>query len=350
MADAILREAGVRTGLFTSPHLVSFHERLTLNGQPIPGHDLAQGLTLLRELCTDLNLEATFFELVVALAWWWFEREGAEVVVWETGMGGRLDATNAVLPEVCVLTPVSFDHQRWLGDTLPAIAKEKAGILKPGRPAFFLPQEPEAEAVFDKAACRMGAPLQRIGAPWTDGPLGLIGSHQRWNAAAAIAACRVLLPGMPEEIYAGVVRRALAEVRWPGRFQELVPGWIIDGAHNVAAMQRLVRTWKETRGAERPLVLFGTLTDKDPAQLLAILEPLAADFLFVPVRSMRAVEPAELKRLAGRGQTFPTVEAALQKFLTSQKPPALLVTGSLFLAGEILAWWQHLPAPKKGAQ
>lgn len=353
MADAILREAGIRTGLFTSPHLVSFHERLTLNGRPIPSRDLVEGLTLLRDLCTDLQCEATFFELVVALAWWWFEREGAEVVVWETGMGGRLDATNAVLPEVCVLTPVSYDHQRWLGDTLTAIAGEKAGILKPGRPAFFLPQAPEAEAVFDRVACQIGVPLQRVDAPWNDGPLKLAGSHQRWNAAAAVASCRVFLPRMPEETYAEVVRRALAEVSWPGRFQELAPGWILDGAHNVAALERLVRTWQEVRGSERPVILFGTLADKHPAQLLPILEPLAADFFFVPVRSPRVAEPAELLHLAGRGQVFDSVEKALQALEalpTTPPAPTVLVTGSLFLVGEVLARSQQLPLPKKGSQ
>lgn len=354
MAAAILRQAGRRTGLFTSPHLVRFHERLTLNGRPIPGQDLAEGLTLLRNLCADISLEATFFELVVALAWWWFQREEAEVVVWETGMGGRLDATNVVRPEVCVLTPVSFDHQRWLGDTLTAIAGEKAGILKPGRPAFFLPQEPEAEAVFEKVACQVGAPIERVAAPWKDGPLGLEGSHQRWNAAAAVDACRVFLPGMDAAAYAAMVRQALAGVQWPGRFQEIKPHFILDGAHNAAAMERLIRTWMEVRKDQRPLVIFGTLADKDPARLLDLLQPLAADFFFVRVRSTRAVDPQDLQRLAGRGRVFSTVEKALQALeeeaVSGPQAPSVLVTGSLFLVGEVLARFQQLPPAKEGSQ
>lgn len=350
MADAILREGGYRSARFTSPHLVSFHERLCLQGQPICGEELAEGITLLRDLCADIALEATFFELVVALAWWWFDRHGAEVVVWETGMGGRLDATNAVLPEACVLTPVSFDHQKWLGSTLTAIAGEKAGIIKPGRPAFYLPQSAEAEAVFESAALLVGAPLHRIVAPWQDGPLGLAGSHQRWNAAAAVEACRIFFPHLPPANYEEIVRHALAKVCWPGRFQELAPGWVLDGAHNVSAIERLLLTWQETFGDQRPRVIFGALADKEPALLIHLLQALADDFSFVPVRSPRTVAPQALREIAGRGRVFASATEALQEAQASPPQGGLLVTGSLFLVGEVLAWWQHLPLPKEGAQ
>jgi dihydrofolate synthase/folylpolyglutamate synthase len=190
MMDAILRAAGHRTGLYTSPHLVDFRERIRLDGAMIPEDAAAEGLSLLREAAETCDHAPTFFELVTVLAAWWLAREEAEYVVWETGMGGRLDATNAVLPDVAVITPIGLDHQKWLGDTLAQIAGEKAGIIKSQVPVVSAPQAQEVREVLTSTAAGVGVPITFVSEPWSGGAAGLAGAHQRWNAALACAALR----------------------------------------------------------------------------------------------------------------------------------------------------------------
>jgi len=187
MLDSVLREGGVRSGLFTSPHLVEFRERIRVDGVEIPEEAAAEGLTLLRDASSTWDHQPTFFEITAALAAWWFDRAGAEIVVWETGMGGRLDATNVVTPLVSVITPIGLDHQRWLGSTLAEIAGEKAGIIKSGVPVVCGPQDQEALAVIKAKTKAQSSSFLEVTAPY-DGPLSLPGAHQQWNAASALAA------------------------------------------------------------------------------------------------------------------------------------------------------------------
>jgi dihydrofolate synthase/folylpolyglutamate synthase len=344
---SILQVAGQRTGRFTSPHLIDFRERMTLNGEMISREDVAAGLSRLREITQDWPDAPTFFELTTALAIDWFAREGAEWVVLETGMGGRLDATNVVTPELCLLTPVSYDHQAWLGETLTAIAGEKAGIMKPGISAISLPQTREAEAVFRQAAELRPCSLDWVEEPWTETELPLIGAHQQWNAALAVAAAEKILPGISGEI----VRRGLAATRWPARFEALGDRLILDGAHNPASVAELVRTWRWRFGEERPVVIFGALQDKPFESLLRLLREIAAQFWFVPLRSPRAVSPEVLRAaLVGEGEprVFTKLEDALVEAETSGH--RVLVCGSLFLAGEVLAWWQKMEEPRTSVQ
>src|SRR5438874_7043940 len=183
MIDAIARTVGHRTGLFTSPHLVSFRERIRVNGENISEDEVAAGLTEIRELIGNWNPHPTFFEIATALALQHFQKTHCEIVVLETGMGGRLDATNAVQSAVSVITPIDFDHEKWLGHSIAEIAKEKAGITKPRTPVVSAPQRPEAEAIIRQRAEECIALLQFVNEPWTKTKIALHGEHQKMNAA-----------------------------------------------------------------------------------------------------------------------------------------------------------------------
>ena len=341
MLDAVCRAAGYRTGLFTSPHLVSFRERVRLDGYPIPESSVAEGLTRLRDLTADWHPTPTFFEYVTALGLDYFQKRRAGIIVLETGLGGRLDATNAVTPAASVITSIDFDHTAWLGDTLAAIAGEKAGIIKPGVPVVTVPQAPETAEVISRVASEKDAPLRVVSEPLPSGwTVSLAGSHQRLNAALALAALDAagIVVGDPAR------RAGLAATDWPGRFQRLENGRIIlDGAHNPAAARRLAHTWHEEYGGHhRATVIVGILRDKDVPAVCRALEPLAARFLAVPVRSPRAAPPDEL--LAALAHAAPGISAravpeGVAAALAQGRawPEPILVAGSLFLVGEALA-------------
>ncbi len=353
MIAAMCDAQGYRTGLFTSPHLVAFPERIRLDGHPIPAAAVAEGLTRLRELTAAWTPSPTFFEFTTVLALDWFQRMRAEVIVLETGLGGRLDATNAVTPVVAVLTAIDYDHMAWLGDTLTAIAGEKAGIIKPGVPVVSAAQEPEAAAVIARVAAENSAPLRIVSEPVPDSvTVGLAGSHQRVNAALAVAALEASGIAIdPKARQAG-----LAGVDWPGRFQRLENGRIIlDGAHNPAAARRLAHTWREEFGdRHRATVILGILQDKDVAAICQALAPLAERFLAVPVRNPRTFAAAELGAVLSQvGGGVPVAEApdlagALQT--ARGETETILVTGSLFLVGEALAFLTGQDAPEASWQ
>ncbi len=190
MIAAICREDGYRTGLFTSPHLVTYRERIQVNGEMISPNDVASNLAFIRDLTRDWDPHPTFFELTTALALLHFKKQACDIVVLETGLGGRLDATNAVAPVVSVITPISLDHQKWLGHTLAEIAGEKAGIIKHNVPVVSAAQDPVAERVIRARATECNAPLEIVTQSYTTDSLELAGSYQRRNAAVAIAALR----------------------------------------------------------------------------------------------------------------------------------------------------------------
>ena len=189
MLDSILRRAGFRTGLYTSPHLVDFRERIRVDGKMIPREDLAEGLSRLRDAVRDWEHGPTFFEISTFLALDHFARSGCDIVVLETGMGGRLDSTNAVMPLVSTITPIDMDHMQWLGDTLDKIAAEKAGIIKAGIPVVSAPQQPAAAEVLRKTAADRGSSIRFVAEPCPH-PLSLAGAHQKWNAALAVETLR----------------------------------------------------------------------------------------------------------------------------------------------------------------
>ncbi|MGA0848604.1 MAG: bifunctional folylpolyglutamate synthase/dihydrofolate synthase [Chthoniobacterales bacterium] len=348
MMDAILRAAGYRSGLYTSPHLVDFRERIRLDGAMIPEDAVAEGLTMLREAAESWDHAPTFFELATVLAAWWFAREGADYVVWETGMGGRLDATNAVAPDVAVITPIGLDHQKWLGGTLAEIAGEKAGIIKPRVPVVSAPQAPEVRAVLESRASGVGVPIAFVDEPWPGEAPGLPGLHQRWNAALACAALRAAGTGVGarDEI------EGLRRVVWPARFQRVTENLVVDGAHNPEAVETLVETWREVFGKVKASLVFAALRDKDAGQLLRELRPIADEVWLVPVNNARGMPPAELRPPAEAAGFAAIHEGSVAESLSAARASGLpvLVAGSLFLAGEVLALLQGTAKPLTSTQ
>jgi len=348
IAESILRSMGIRTGLYTSPHLVEFSERIRINGKNIDDAKIDEGIARIREITKAWREEEqpTFFELVTALAFDLLDREGCEVVVLETGLGGRLDATNTAAKLACAITPIALDHSEWLGETLGEIAREKAGILREGIPVVIAPQDPEVSEVLARAAQAIGIPCEWVTAPIpADIPIGLAGSHQRWNASVALS----LIRAAGFEPSPDALARGLCEVCWPGRFQQLVLSGaklILDGAHNHHAVRQLVVTWREKYG-ERPCrLIFGALADKDPAAMLSELMPLASEVFLVPVPSPRSADPwkiASREYFSGCSQPIPKVFGSLREALAglrhhhSDSEAPVLLTGSLFLVGEALS-------------
>ena len=348
-AESMFRAAGHHTGLYTSPHLVEFAERIKIDGLNVATSELNEGIRRLQKATVHWQEKdhPTFFELVTALAFDLFYRAGCEVVVLETGLGGRLDATNVAPKLACAITPIALDHTEWLGSTLQDIAREKAGILRPGTPVVIAPQEREVSNTLSAAAEEIGAPCRWIADPIPSGTkIGLAGSHQRWNAAVALG----LLEAAGFNISTEERNKGLAEVAWPGRFQRIRGGnFILDGAHNIHAMHRLVATWREEFGEHKCRLIFGALSDKDPLALLNILEPIATEIMLVPIASPRAASPVELLRSKG-SSSIPwrichSLEGTINDFFNrehddphfSDSQPPILLTGSLFLVGEALA-------------
>ncbi|MFA7233890.1 MAG: folylpolyglutamate synthase/dihydrofolate synthase family protein [Terrimicrobiaceae bacterium] len=339
MLDSILRAEGLRSGLYTSPHLCDFRERARVNGNMISKEATAELLTRLQDLCKDWAHSPTFFELTTALALAHFAREECDAVILETGMGGRLDATNATTPVVSIITPIAMDHAEWLGDSISEIAAEKAGIIKPGIPAVSAPQTPEAAGVLRAKASGCGSPLTFVEHPHA-GDVGLEGAHQKWNASLAVSAIQA--SGFSPKNAAVV--GGLRDVRWPARFHRVGDRIILDGAHNPHATTTLVETWREHFGSQNPSIIFGAMKDKDCREMLAILSKIAASFFFVPVASPRTAAPEELLRTAKcPGKIFPSLPAAIDSAMT--EAPPILITGSLFLAGEALATFARKNSP-----
>lgn len=343
MIDSICRAANHRTGLFTSPHLVTYRERIRVNGEMIAPDAVASGLSALRETIRTWDPHPTFFEITTALALDHFKKKECEVIVLETGLGGRLDATNAVTPIVSVITPIGYDHEEWLGHTLQAIAGEKAGIIKPRVPIVSAKQEAAAENVIRARASECDAPIEFVAEPHASCPVGLAGTHQRQNAALAVAALRSGGIAVSHD----AIQRGLAKIDWPARFQRWDERTIIDGAHNPAGAQALARTWSEQFGDDRATIILAVLQEKDVTGICRALAPIAERFIVPPIRSERALPPNELIPLlssiiqslpnAGPARTSitPSLSAALE--LARATPERILLTGSLHFAGEALA-------------
>ena len=344
MIDSICRAQGNRTGLFTSPHLVTFRERIRVNGEMISEDAVAGGLTTIRNLVADWDSHPTFFEVTTALALKCFSEANIDVMILETGIGGRLDATNAIQSDVSVITQIDFDHEEWLGNTLAEIASEKAGIIKPGISVVSAPQRPDAEQVIRTRAAECKAPLQFVTEHYDRSPIGLRGDHQKHNAALAIAAIRFATLDVDDK----AIARGLVSIDWPARFQKWDERTIIDGAHNPAAVRILAQTWREVFGDQKATLILAVLSDKNLRGICEALAPIADSVLLPKIRSERAASPEELaKILSALIPHLPysftsTVGEALT--LARAKPNPVLITGSLHFAGEVLAHLRGEPA------
>ena len=353
LIDSALRAAGFRTGRYTSPHLVALNERFFLDGSPVPEPALDSAFLQLPQPST-LNPQPslTYFELLTATAFALYSRERVDYLVLETGLGGRLDATNVVRkPEVCVITRIGLDHCDWLGHTIAEIAAEKGGIIKPDVPVVLGAMPDEARQVLERIAAERHAPC--IYAPAAVGPvnfshkehkgrkgyLALGGTFNLENAVTALAALKVLGIGCE------AIGRGFSSVVWPGRFQHVAycgKRFLVDGAHNPPAMRALVDSLKAEPGTVKDsffvrTVICGFCGDKDVAANLAILREVADVGIAVPVRNPRSLSPertAELMRKAG----FADVRACMSvSEALDAAPDCTVVCGSLFLAGEALA-------------
>jgi dihydrofolate synthase / folylpolyglutamate synthase len=343
MIDAIVRAAGHRTGLFTSPHLVSFRERIRVNGEKISEEEVARGLSEIRVRIRDWDPHPTFFEITTALALQHFQTMRCEILVLETGMGGRLDATNAVQSSVSVITPIDFDHEKWLGHSIGEIAKEKAGIIKRRIPVVSAPQRLEAEVIIRQRADECDAPLQFINDSWTKTKIALHGEHQKMNAAVAIAALQAAGVTTSDD----AIARGLESVEWPARFQIWDERLVIDGAHNPASARILAQTWREEFGDERAVIILAVLRDKNAAAITDALWPIANEFVLPQMRSERALPPNELAEVISSitpslpcSVTPSVAEAVSAAQRTSER---VLITGSLHFAGEALAFLRGEP-------
>lgn len=387
MLASILRHAGFRVGLFTSPHLVNVEERVQVDDSPISPGELTQIMADIAAACTRLRwsprlsegvypLEQTltFFEIATALGYLHFARRRVEVAVVEVGLGGRFDSTNVCHPLLSIITSISFDHTRQLGNTLALIAREKAGIVKKGRPTVSGVRVPEARAVIEAVCGAQGSRLRQIdqdfrfrhvpalfrdGAErltqvevetwkriWSKMPLGLVGEHQAANAAIAVAAVEVLREhgiSLSED----AVRQGLAGVQWPARLELLGtrPLVLLDCAHNVASAEALVRAL-ETSYSLRPngkrYLLFAGSRDKDLAGMLAILVPWFHQvFLTSFPNSSRSIQPEQLRDMVSlplqqKVEVVPDPREAWARAKNRMNAEDLLcITGSVFLAGEM---------------
>jgi len=347
--ESIYRSSGYRVGLFTSPHLVSFTERMQVDRVPISEVDVARWTERLSEWIGQefgVGEGPTFFETVTVMAMLYFRECGCELVIWETGLGGRLDATNVVTPLASVITNVQRDHQQWLGDTLGQIAWEKAGILKPGVPAFTAAIGEDAVGVIRRVAAERGAELTELETEAENseslrgGAVSLEGAHQRRNAALAIAVVRGLNSTLP--VTEAKILKALRTVLWAGRFHRITRErggvMLVDSAHNPDGLRTLIRGLEESYPGQRPCLILGILGDKDWGAMCELVVGAFDRIVLPPVASERAVLPTTLadtlrvQRSTLRIECTQNVREALEM---TQGEPLTAVAGSMYLVGEV---------------
>lgn len=354
-----LQESGYRTGLFTSPHLISITERIQIDGSSIPEERLTTLLDEIAEITRLWEQPPTFFEIMTAAALRYFEEEKVEWVVWETGMGGRLDSTNIVTPAVTILTQVGFDHQEYLGESLAKIAAEKGGIIKKNIPTVCGVREPEALAVIRKIAEKQDSTLietedlqvidhgikgkkQHIEIEGIPFQLSLLGDHQIQNALTAFTALFAVL-----KIPVKSIQRGFSKTQWNGRFQILRenPPLVVDGAHNPSSMSTLIETWKKVYAETKPTVVFAVLADKSYCEMIPSIESIADRVILVKVNNPRAVDPFAIQDLFTYApiETAPNLTTIWSSLIDSKNP--ILITGSLFLVGEALHLYHPTAAP-----
>jgi dihydrofolate synthase/folylpolyglutamate synthase len=323
--------------------LVSFAERIQVDRRLISRDEVARLTEEIRAAVATLGAEAhpTFFEVVTVMALKYFAAEKCELVVWETGLGGRLDATNIVTPLASLITNVQLDHQKWLGQTLPEIAREKAGIIKPGVPVLTAAADPAALAVIAETARQRQAPLTVVAEPALGWEIALAGEHQKTNAALALAAVDVLQPQIP--VSETAMRTGLKTTRWDGRLQlvGLAGGRtiLLDGAHNPAGAQTLAAALQSCFQGRAPALILGTMADKDYGAICRTLAPLASKIFLSPVASERAADPASLAdfcRKANAAAQVVVCPGIAQALALAAREPFVVVTGSIHFVGEAM--------------
>jgi dihydrofolate synthase / folylpolyglutamate synthase len=386
MLESILRAAGLRTGLYTSPHLERINERIRLNGQSISDEDFAAAWTRVQSTIEALMASGklaahpTFFECVTAIAFVAFAAHAVEFAVYEVGLGGRLDATNIVEPEVAVITPVDFDHENFLGHSIEEIATEKAGIIKPGAWVVSSAERPEARAVIARRCLELGARLFDVDDSWriesvqasdglysaiasalhTDRKLvlapALPGRFQLRNALAAASAAQILRDrGFAVDDDA--IARGIATVQWPGRLERLSnhPAIYLDGTHNPAGARALVQFWEENFPGRRIYLVYGAMRDKAVDEIAGQLFPRAACVILTEPRQPRAVSATLLEEMTSHLSKSTMVvrnpAEALERAVSMAAPEdAVFATGSLYLVGDLRGYWSKREAVQNSSR
>jgi dihydrofolate synthase/folylpolyglutamate synthase len=356
MLHAVLGAAGYRTGLYTSPHLVDLTERVRVGSQDISRDEVVSLTAEVRAAAAARGVDLTFFEFLTVMAFVHFARRSVEVAVVEVGLGGRLDATNVIDPAAAVITTIGLDHMQWLGNTHAAIAAEKGGIIKTGRPLVLGRIEGEAAAVLRALAAARGAALVEAGRDYRIGggagvdfdglgwhlhdlPLALRGAHQRDNAGTALATLAAVRDRLP--VGENAIRSGLAAVRWPGRLDVVAtaPLTILDGAHNVDGVAALARELPGLLDG-RPLhLLFAVMGDKDWRPMVDILAPLCTSAVVtevLPPRGAPAAAVAAAVQPYCPVRIVPDPTQAWQHIAARARPSdAIVAAGSLFLVGAL---------------
>ena len=369
MIEAALRAAGRRTGLFISPHLIEPTERIVIEGRPTPAERFTEAFNRVHELAEKmldagtLDLHPTYFETVTTMGFLIFAEAQTDMVVLEVGLGGRLDATNVVHPDLCVITQIDFDHEKFLGISLEAIAGEKAGILKPGVPAVFSRQRREVVPVLEKRAAELDIPVART-MEWTISDLELdargsrftltlpgkealrircplAGEHQVENAATAAVALTQL--GLPPK----AIEEGIALARWPGRLERVSerPEMIIDGAHNPAGARALAAYIDRFYSRRRVRMIYGAMRDKAVEEVCGLLFPRAQEVIATAPQQPRALYPEAILRVAEHpnARTAPGLREALALVADAGPQDVIFITGSLYLVGEARAIFGSKP-------
>ncbi|MBL8214343.1 MAG: bifunctional folylpolyglutamate synthase/dihydrofolate synthase [Bryobacterales bacterium] len=359
MMASALQRAGYRTGLYTSPHLVSPTERIRIDGVAVSEEEFAAAFDVVHRVAEEmlasgeLELHPTYFETVTAMAFVIFRERGVQWTVLEVGLGGRLDATNVVTPELAVITPIDYDHEAWLGHTIAAIAGEKAGIIKAGVPVVLARQRPEAEQVIRERAQAVGAPLVRAddyppshvrlherGSTFEwDGfavECPLAGAHQVDNTVTALTALRQL--GIPQE----AVQEGIRAARWPGRLEYVseTPAIVLDGAHNPAGVRALAAYIREWAGTRKVWLIYATMRDKSVGEIADVLFPLVHELILTAADNPRALHPETLLQHVDhpKARTAPNLAEALEMVRREAASQDLIfISGSLYLVGEARA-------------
>ena len=368
MLASVLQSAGYRTGLYISPYILRFNERIQVNGQQIPDEKICELTELVRAWADAMEDHPSEFEIVTALGFEYFRREKCDIVVCEVGMGGEWDATNVIKNTECaVITNIGLDHTQYLGNTVEEIARTKAGIVKPGRPCVLYPQVPSVEAVFDDVCMNKCAPLCKVDPlalllledslegqmfDWKDLKalrLPLLGAHQLTNACTVLTTIRVL-QGRGWNIDERAIREGLASVNWPGRFQVLRrdPLFIVDGGHNPQCLEALEQALRTYLPGKKIVFLNGCMADKDYGEMFRWLLPYASRFVTVTPDNPRALPAQDLSRYIQdelHAEAIPclTVADGVRTAIEQAGPGGVVCAcGSLYMIGDILQALEQL--------